>query len=79
MTSFEILEIEELRILAKFRNLDGHKNISRQQLESIFETPSATKLTLTPKSKPVSRPKKFSPISINKDELEKIKMAKKDH
>ena len=45
MSSFENLTIEELKILAKPRSIDGYENMSRQQLDHIFETPSIPKPT----------------------------------
>lgn len=41
-------------ILAKFRNKNGHENMFRQQLESIFGT------LFLPKPKPKPRPKKVT-------------------
>ena len=43
MVRFENLINEELKILAKTKSIDGYKNMSRQQLESISTTPSAPK------------------------------------
>ena len=43
-------------ILSKLRNADGYKNMSRQQLKSIFTTPSAPKLTPRLAPKPMSMP-----------------------
>ena len=45
MSSFENLTIEELKILAKARSIDGYENMSRQQLDHIFKTPSISKPT----------------------------------
>ena len=40
MASLQNLAIEVLKMLAKARGIDGYENMSRQQLESIFTTPS---------------------------------------
>ena len=45
MSSFENLTIEELKILAKASSIDGYENMSRQQLDHIFKTPSIPKPT----------------------------------
>ena len=68
MESFENLAVNELKLLAKARIIDGYKNMSRQQLESIFTTPSPPKPT--PKSKP--RPKKRMPASISAPRPKKL-------
>ena len=67
-------------ILTKLRNVDGYDDMSRQQLESIFTTPSlpkpTTKPTLKPKKRtptPAPKSKKPTSISIN---LKKVKWHK---
>ena len=45
MASLKNLTIEDLKMLTKTRNIQGYKNISRQQLECIFTTPSTPKPT----------------------------------
>ena len=57
MESLENLAIEELKMLAKVRSINGYKNIFRQQLESMFTIPSSNP---TPKPKP--RPKKRTSV-----------------
>ena len=37
------LGINDMKLLAKLRNVDGYENMSRQQLERIFAIPSAPK------------------------------------
>ena len=45
----ENLSIDEIRLLAKLRNVDDYKNISRQELESPFASLSVS--ISSPKSK----------------------------
>ena len=40
MASLKNLTIEDLKMFAKTRNIHGYKNISSQQLECTFTTPS---------------------------------------
>ena len=51
------LSISELRLIAKARNTDGYKNMSKKQLEDLFTKPQRSK---TP-NKPISVP---SPKSL---------------
>ena len=55
MSRFEKLTIEELKVIAKPRSIDGRENMSKQHLEGIFTPASKPK----PKPKPASKPKKF--------------------
>ena len=47
-----------MELLAKLRNIERYENMSRQQVESVFATPSAPKPTLKPKPKSTSKAKK---------------------
>lgn len=40
VASFENFTVGEFKILIKARSIDDHENMSRQQLESFFTTPS---------------------------------------
>ena len=48
MASFQNLRVQELMILDILRNVGGFKNMSRQQLESIFTGLSLPKPTPIP-------------------------------
>ena len=54
MASLANLSIKEMNRLAKAKNVDGFKSISRQQLEIQFRMSSAP----TPALRPAPRPKK---------------------
>ena len=56
---FENFITQELIIVAKLRNMNGYENMSRQQLENIFTTPSSLKHTV----KSASWPKKHTPTT----------------
>ena len=69
---FENFITQELIIVAKLRNMNGYENMSRQQLENIFTTPSSLKHTIksaprpkkhtsTTGSTPAPRPKSLTP------------------
>ena len=61
MTSLENLTTKLLMILAKLRNVDDHKNMSRKQLKNILTIPFASKSALRPKnSTPTAAPKSAS-------------------
>ena len=34
--------MDEMRLLSRLRNVEGYENTSRQQLESVFVTPSTS-------------------------------------
>ena len=61
MASFENITIGELKMLGKTRSIDEYENMSMQQKESVFTTPSITypapepKPTLAPKPTPLSK------------------------
>ena len=62
------LSINEMKFLAKLRNLDGYENMSRKQPENIFSIASSPKPVLGPKKPiPPSRSEKRTPL----DETEK--------
>lgn len=53
-----------MELLAKLRNIERYENMSRQQVESVFATPSAPKPTLKPKPKPKSTSKAKKEIHL---------------
>ena len=54
MPSLSNFTTEELRNATGLRNVDGFENLSRQQVENIFTTPSAS--TMIFRSRPRPRP-----------------------
>ena len=52
MENLEKLTMEKSKMLAKARGKDGHKNMSRQQRENTFTTPSTSKPAPKLASKP---------------------------
>ena len=52
MPSLSNFTIEELRNPTGLRNVDGYGNLSRQQLENIFTTPSASTIIFRPRPRP---------------------------
>ena len=84
------LTIDEMRLLARLRNVENHKSMSRPQLENIFATPSvptAAPLPSPSPTKPVPTPilipkkRSYGPRYkepachlISIDELERTKM-----
>lgn len=72
MSNFKNLAIEKSKMLTKLKIIDINENISRQQLESIFKTPSTTKSITKPASKPIKPKKNVNSTSVTiYDEFEK--------
>ena len=59
MSSFSNFTTKELMNVARLRNLDGYKNMSKQQLEKMFTTSSESIPIPIPisRSRPLPRPR----------------------
>ena len=54
----------EIKLIAKRRNIDGYKNISKKQLEFLFTKSQRSKIPI-----PIPRPKVFKPIPLPKPSI----------
>ena len=65
-TGFENWTVEELKMLAEWRNIDGQGNISRQQLENDILNTTLSVPKPTSKAKPKAKPKRKSASKAKK-------------